>query len=390
MSQSDIPVGGYCDPAFSAVEETFRENFATRGEIGAGVCVYKDGEKVVDLWGGHCDEARTQVWTEDTIVLMNSVAKSICALAVHVLADRGQVDLDAPVAEYWPEFAQNGKEGILVRHVQGHECGAIFSDSAKPGDWFDYPAQCAAIARQAPAWPPETKGAYNTINIGFILGEVVRNVTGKSIGTFIREEISEPLGADYNIGLTKDEAGRCATMHLNPENQFWAHGAQPGSNLHRAWSGRPGRPDLLNCTEIREGGLPAFGGHGNARGVAKIYAMLAGNGEVDGVRLLQPATVERASQLVWEDVCAMTGWPLRMGLGFEHNSPPYIAMGENMRAFGKLGSGGALGFCDRERNLAFSYCTNFQCEGAGTGIRCKSLGEAAAGIAPEWNVQAAE
>ncbi|MDH3739648.1 MAG: serine hydrolase, partial [Alphaproteobacteria bacterium] len=178
--------------------------------------------------------------------------------------------------------------------------------------------------------------------------------------------------------------------HLNPENQFWAHGAQSGSNLHRAWSGRPDRPDLLNCTEIREGELPAFGGHGNARGVAKIYAMLAGDGKIDGVRLLQPATVERASQLVWEDMCAMTDWPMRMGLGFEHNSPPFIAMGENMRAFGKLGSGGALGFCDRERNLAFSYCTNFQCEGAGTGIRCKLLSEAAAGVAPEWEVRAAE
>ena len=390
MSHSDIPVGGYCDSAFAVVEKTFRENFAKRGEIGAGVCVYKDGEKVVDLWGGHCDAACTQLWTEDTIVLMNSVAKSMCALAVHVLADRGQVDLDAPVADYWPDFAQNGKEGILVRHVLGHECGAIFSDSAKPGDWFDYPAQCAAIARQAPAWPPGTKGAYNTINIGFILGEVVRNVTGKTVGTFIREEISEPLGAEYNIGLTKHEATRCATMHLNPENRFWAQGAEPDSNLHRAWSGRPDRPDLLNCTEIREGELPAFGGHGNARGVAKIYAMLAGNGEVDGVRLLQPATVETASQLVWEGICAMTGWPLRMGLGFEHNSPPYIAMGENMRAFGKLGSGGALGFCDREHNLAFSYCTNFQCEGAGTGIRCRVLGEAAAGVAPEWDQKAAE
>lgn len=390
MSQNDIPVGGYCDTAFATVEETFRENFAKRGEIGAGVCVYKDGEKVVDLWGGHRDEARTEPWTEDTIVLMNSVAKSICALAVHVLADRGQVDLDAPVAEYWPEFAQNGKEAILVCHVQGHECGAIFSDSAKPGDWFDYPAQCAAIARQEPAWPPETQGAYNTINIGFILGEIVRNVTGKTVGTFIREEISGRLGAEYNIGLTKDEVALCATMHLNPENQFWAHGAQPGSNLHRAWSGRPDRPDLLNCTEIREGELPAFGGHGNARGVAKIYAMLAGDGEVDGVRLLQQGTVERASQLVWEDMCAMTDWPMRMGLGFEHNSPPFIAMGENMRAFGKLGSGGALGFCDRERNLAFSYCTNFQCEGAGTGIRCRLLSEAAAGVAPEWEVQAAE
>jgi CubicO group peptidase (beta-lactamase class C family) len=384
MGETDIPIGGTCDPVFAAVEEVFRENFDSRHEIGAGVCVYKDGEKVVDLWGGHRDASRTEPWEENTIVLMNSVVKSICALAVHVLADQGRVDLDAPVADYWPEFGQNGKEGILVRHVQAHECGAIFSDSAMPGDWFDYPAQCAAIAAQPPAFPAGTKGAYNTINIGFILGEVVRKVTGETIGTFIREEISEPLGAEYNLGLTPDEAALCATMHTNPENKFWSAGAQSGSNLHRAWSGRPDRDDLLNCEEIREGELPAFGGHGNARGAAKIYAMLAGNGEVDGVRILKPETVERAAQFVWEGICYMTEWPLRMGLGFEQNSPPYIAMGENMKAFGKLGSGGALAFCDRERNLAFSYCTNFQCEGAGTGIRCRLLGEAAAGVAPEW------
>ena len=196
--------------------------------------MYKDGEKVVDLWGGYRDEARTQLWTQDTITLMNSVAKSMCALAVHILTARGEVDIDAAVADYWPEFSQNGKEGILVRHVLGHQCGAIFSDTAKPGDWFDYTAQCAAIARQEPAWPVETKGAYITINIGFILGEIVRYVTGKTIGTFIRDEISSPLGAEYNIGLTKDEVARVAPMHLNPENKFWAQGAEAGSNLNRA------------------------------------------------------------------------------------------------------------------------------------------------------------
>ena len=386
MITSEIPIEGYCNPPFAVTEETFRENFASRGEIGAGVCVYKDGEKVVGLWGGYRDEARTQLWTQDTITLMNSVAKSMCALAVHILADRGEVDTDAAVADYWPEFSQNGKEGILVRHVLGHQCGAIFSDTAKPGDWFDYTAQCVAIARQEPAWPVETKGAYNTINIGFILGEVVRHVTGKTIGTFIRDEISRPLGAEYNIGLTKDEVVLVAPMHLNPENKFWAQGAEVGSNLNRAWSGRPNRPDLLNCTEIREGELPAFGGHGNARGVATIYAMLAGNGEINGVRLLQPATVDRLSILQWKGICEMTTWPLRMGLGFEQNSPPYIPMGTNMRAFGKLGSGGALGFCDREEMLAFSYCTNFQCEGAGVGIRCRSLVEAVAGVAPTWEI----
>ena len=178
-------------------------------------------------------------------------------------------------------------------------------------------------------------------------------------------------------------------MHLNPENKFWDECEAGGSNLNRAHSGRPTDPDrqaLLNCDEIRLGELPAFGGHGNARGVAKIYAMLANNGEIDGVRLLKPETVEEISKLQWRGVCEMTHWPTRMALGFEANSPDHLPMGKNMSAFGKLGSGGAIGFCDRENKLAFSYCTNYQCEGAGVGIRCKSLIEAAAGKAPSWDV----
>ena len=383
MTEASPLISGFSDPTFADVEEAFRENFAQRQEIGAAVCVYAEGEKVVDLWGGYRDEARQQPWTEDTIVLMNSVAKSICALSVHMLADRGEVDLSTPVAEYWPEFAQNGKDRVLVRHVLGHQCGVIFSDSAEPGDWFNYPAQCAAIARQEPAWAVETHGAYNSINIGFILGEVVRHVSGKTIGQFIRSEIAEPLGVDYAIGVTDEEFNRIAPIHLNPENTFWAIGARPGSNLNRAWSGKPEIDNLLNCNEIRRGELPSFGGHGNARSVAKIYAMLANGGEIGGVRLLSREAVDRLSPRQWQGTCAMTGWPLRMGLGFMHNSPPHIPMGENLDAFGHLGSGGALGFCDRERRLSFSYCTNFQCEGAGEGIRCQSLVEAAAGKAPE-------
>jgi CubicO group peptidase (beta-lactamase class C family) len=307
-----------------------------------------------------------------------------------VLIDRGKVELDAPIATYWPEFAQNGKEGVTVKHVLGHLCGVIFADAAKPGDWFDYPAQVAAIEVAEPAWPPETKGAYNSINIGFILGEVVRRVSGRTVGQFLREEITEPLGAEYNIGITKDEVALVAPMHENPANKFWSQGAEKGSNLHRAWAGRPLVDDMLNRPEIREGELPSFGGHGNARGMATIYAMLAGDGEVNGVRLLKPETVVRLSELQWEGICGMTGWPMRMGLGYMHNSPPYIPMGTNMQAFGHLGSGGALGFCDRQANLSFSYATNFQCTGAGEGDRCQSLVEAAVGYAPEWQPAAAE
>ena len=388
MSVADITIEGYCHSDFSAVEEEFRENFAGRGEIGSAVCVYRDGEKVVDLWGGHTDEARTQPWSEDTIVLMSSIAKSITALSVHILVDRGQVSLDEPVARYWPEFAQNGKENILLRHTISHQCGVIFCDAAKPGDFFNYPAQVAAIAAQEPAWPAGSKGAYNSINFGFIHGEIVRRVSGKRIRDFIREEITGPLGADYNVGLNADELVRVAPMHRNPENKFWEMGEKPGTLLHRAWGSRPIGVDLVNCHENRVGENPSSGGHGNARAIARVYAMLANNGEIGGVRLLRPETVEQLSKVQWEDICGMTGAPRRIGLGFLHNSPPNTPMGSNIKAFGHGGSGGALAFCDRERNMAFGSCTNFQPSGMPPGIRTRSLVAAAFGKAPDWKPEA--
>ena len=384
MSIVDIKVEGHCHTDFSLVEETFRENFAGRGEIGAAVCVYRDGEKVVDLWGGHRDETRTLPRTEDTITLMSSIAKSMAALSIHILVDRGQVSLDEPVARYWPEFAQNGKENILLRHTISHQCGVIFSDAAKPGDFFNYPAQVAAIAAQEPAWPAGSKGAYNSINFGFIHGEIVRRVSGKRLRDFIREEITGPLGADYNVGLNKEELARVAPMHPNPKNKFWEMGAKPGTLLNRAWRSQPAGVDLLNCRENREGENLSSGGHGNARGIARVYAMLANNGEIDGVRLLQPETVERLSKLQWEGICGMTGSAWRMGLGFMHNTPPRTPMGSNIKAFGHAGSGGALTFCDRERNMAFGFCTNYQPEGMPPGIRPRSLVAAAFGKAPDW------
>ena len=154
-------INGVCDPRYAAVRREFERNFRERGEIGAAVCVYENGKKVVDLWGGYKDVARTVPWDEDTIVIMNSVAKSMCALSTHILIDRGLVGFDAPVAEYWPEFAQAGKSGVLVRHVLSHTCGVIFCDHAPPGSWFDWDVHIRAIEKQEPAWKPGTKGAYN-------------------------------------------------------------------------------------------------------------------------------------------------------------------------------------------------------------------------------------
>ncbi len=385
MTETSVRVDGVCDPAFSAVREEFERNFVERNEVGAAVCVYQDGKKVVDLWGGYKDLQRTEPWREDTIVIMNSLAKSMSALCVHLLIDRGLVDFDAPVAHYWPEFAAAGKDKVLVRHVLSHTDGVIFNDEAPPGSWFEWDVFIRALEKQEPAWEPGTNGAYNSVNIGYLLGEVVRRVTGLSLGSFLRSEITDKLDADYHIGLRPDEIARVSDMHENPLNGFFAIANDSSTPLGRAFRSAPAFGYFQNCAEIREREVPSFGGHGNARAMARIYAMLAGDGVIDGVRILSPEAVERTSRLVWEHDCIMTRRAMRMGYGFMHNHTDTVPMGSNMNAYGHTGTGGAFAWCDRERNMAFSYCTNFQREGPGIGPRGAYLSVAAGGgPRPSW------
>ncbi len=382
MTENRLLIQGTCAPEFAAVQETFAENFRRRGEIGAAVCVYKDGKKVVDLWGGHKDLAKIEPWAEDTIVIMNSLAKSMSALCMHILIDRGKVDFDAPVADYWPEFAQAGKQNILIRHILSHTCGVIYCDHATPGSWFRWEEHIKALERQEPAWTPGTYGAYNSINIGYLLGEVIRRVTGETVGSFLRKEVSEKLGVDYYIGLRPDEIARVSDMHENPKNTFFHISSDPTTPLGRAFKSAPNIGYFQNIREIREIEVPSFGGHGNARAMARIYAMLSMDGTLDGARILSPGGVERTRWLVWERDCIMTKRYLRMGFGFMHNEPETVPMGMNMAAYGHTGTGGAFAWCDRDRNMSFAYCTNFQREGPGIGPRGAALAVAAGGGSP--------
>jgi CubicO group peptidase (beta-lactamase class C family) len=373
---ADKLISGECTREFSKVREAFEQNFSERNELGAAVAVYKDGRKVVDLWGGHKDLARTQPWESDTLVIMNSIAKSMTALSVHMLIDRGLVEFDAPVARYWPEFAQAGKEGVLVRHVLSHSCGVIFADAAKPGMWFDYPQYIKAIEVQAPAWVPGMSSAYNSVNIGFILGEIVRRVTGLTVGNFIRQEISDKLGVDYFIGMRPSEIARVSDMHPNPQNEFFKVLDNPDAPLTRAFRASP-VGYFQNLTEIREREVPSFGGHGSARAMARIYAALANHGSLDGVTLLSPVSSQRLRWIASERACIMTGRFTRFGFGFMHNDQDNWPMGTNPGAYGHSGSGGALAWCDPDRNLSFAYVTNFQREGRGSGPRGSAVSIAA-------------
>lgn len=374
MTKQDI--GGDCDPRFGRIAEAFRTNFEARSELGAAVCVYEYGVPVVDLWGGYLDWERTRPWVADTIVCMASVTKGMSALCLHILVDRGLVDLDATMATYWPEFAQAGKEAITVRQSLGHNDGMIFNDAAKPGDWLDRERISDAIARQAPAWPPGTQGAYNSFNYGYLIGEIVRRVDGRSVGAMFREEIAAPLGIDYQVGIPESDLDRVSDLHINAESTTLNAFKDPSTRLARAWHTLPTDTDShgpLNRTDFRIGDFPSGNGTGNARAVARVYAALAGGGEVDGIRIWSSESVARMREMQWNQTCGLTGRPFRMGLGLFLNSPPLLSMGPNAGAFGHMGAGGAFAFADPEAGLAFAYSPNFMCEGAGVGDRCDAL-----------------
>lgn len=378
---AEIEIHGQCDPAFSGVREALARNFTEHDEIGSAITIYHQGEKAVDIWAGHMDTERRKPWREDTLCIMYSIAKSMCATAVHILADRGQVDLEAPVATYWPEFAQNGKAEIKVRHIISHNCGVCFADATEPGDVYDYDRMIAALEVQEPAWPAGSKGAYNTVNIGFLAGEVVRRVTGTPVQQFVHENICGPLGADYQIGVTESDLDRVADLTPNPVgNAMLKQGASGESTLSRAWKPNP-KPfgtDQQNSAKFRTSGIPSFGGFGEARAMARIYAMLANGGELNGTRILSPEAVARATVTQWtEEADGMTGRPMRYAMGYAKNPPGATIMGPNENAFGHLGSGGARAIADPDRKLALCFVSNFQSEGMGVGVRTEAIVEAA-------------
>lgn len=380
MSQQNIPIAGECASQFSEVRDEFVKNFTERDEIGGAVCVYHNGEKVVDLWGGHTDADRAKEWQEDTITMVYSLAKSLVALSVHMLADRGQIDLEAPVAEYWPEFLKGGEEkrNILVRHILSHWCGLTWNVHGKEGDLYDYDAMIRALELQEPGWPPETLGAYNTVNYGFLNGEVVRRVTGSMAQEFLRTQVYEPLGGvDFHIGMPEEAVARCANVNPPPAvNEQVAKGTSANSSAAKAWTvvPKPYTPDVINSKKFRMAPIMSFGGHGDARGIAKIYAALANGGELDGVRLLSREALMRAQTQQWEEEADGTyERPFRMAMGFFKNKPGWVPMGPNPEAFGHHGLGGPIVFADMERNLSFCTVNNYQCAGASVGDRTEAL-----------------
>lgn len=372
---------GTCDDAFRPVAEAFAENFRVEDEFGAATAVYVDGRKVVDLWGGYRDADRAEPWDENTIVCMMSVAKGIAGMAFNILVDRGLVDVNAPVSTYWPEFAQNGKEGVLVRHVLDHTAGLpVVLDPLWKGAVFDNDAIVKALEAQAPIWEPGTTAAYHIHTQGNLLGEIVRRVTGKRFPQFIRDEVTGPLKADYHYGdLTDADLARCATLVPTIEGTILGkRDSDPDTLVAKGFTQFPDDPlpVTLNSTAWRRAEITSASGHGNARSVSRIYAAYARGGELDGVRLMSPEGVEAMLTEQHNQTECMQQRPYHQGRGVLLNTPVSVWMGPNPRAFGHHGFGGSIGLGDPDAKIGFSYACNKMHARGDNGPRARRIIEA--------------
>lgn len=434
-------VRGTCEPRFAAVREAFERNFAERAELGASVCVTVGGEPVVDLWGGVADQASGRPWERDTMNVIMSCSKGVTSLCGHILIDEGQLDLDRPVAHYWPEFGQRGKAEIPVRQVFTHQSGVAHVTGLVPyGGFADWDGMIRLIEQTAPFWVPGTRTGYHALTIGWMIGELVRRITGQSLGSFFRERVGDPLKLDCWIGLPEEHEHRVApTVFFDLANELGMHPAlyaaltTPSSRAHGLLTAALRRPSIralaaraaqrqLEARTARDGEsrglpaefvrslldpssaafklvsnvggwfetgdtrrahaaeIPAAGTIANARGLAGVYAPLSLGGAFDGTRLVSQAAVARmAYAQAFTDVDACLGLRTCFTLGFSKSWPnpgPGNGVFIGEDAFGTPGLGGQLGFADPSCRLAFAYTMNRHGVGTGLNERGQSLVDA--------------
>ena len=368
MSTLDAgPLSGTVAPGWETVRDAFVANFTERAEVGASVCIYRDGVPVVDLWGGLADVATGRPWERHTIVLVYSMTKGVSAVWANLLIERGRLDPDAPVASYWPEFAANGKGEIPVRWVLSHQAGlAVIDGDLTLEQALSWTPVVDALAAQVPNWKPGTAHGYHLRSFGWLVGELVRRVDGRTIGAFFASEVAAPLGLDFWIGLPAREEPRVA-MLVPPPPEFAAllRGLPYEVLLGRATTGPSGLfsyDDMWNRRELRACELPSSNGVGDARSVARLYASLIG--EVDGVRTLAPATVAEATECQVRGPDRVILVDTAFGLGFM--LPPSLPTVVGPHAFGHGGAGGSVSFADPGAGLAFAYAMNdLRFDGAG-------------------------
>jgi CubicO group peptidase (beta-lactamase class C family) len=354
-----VDVQGTCDARFEPVRDVFAEQLDSGNDTGASIAIDVDGRTVADLWGGWCDEEHRRPWTENTITNVWSTTKTVTNLAALMLADRGLLDPYAPVAKYWPEFAENGKERIEVRHILSHTSGVSGWEAPfTTEDMYDRDAATRQLATQAPWREPGTASGYHAQNQGHLVGELVRRLTGKTLKTFVAQEIAGPLGADFQIGAIEADWDRIAPVTPPPPLPFDLASLDPDSPVYKTFTGPVADAAAANTPAWRRAELGALNGHANARSVARILRVLALGGEAGGVRLLSPDAIGLIFDEQSHGPDLILGVPLRFGIGYalpEMQTVPYIPQG---RACYWGGWGGSVILMDLDARTTISYMMN--------------------------------
>ncbi|HUL28146.1 MAG TPA: serine hydrolase domain-containing protein, partial [Streptosporangiaceae bacterium] len=336
-----------------------------------------DGDLVIDMWGGFRDEAKTTPWDERTITNVWSSTKTVTSLAALMLADRGELDVDAPVAAYWPEFAANGKQDVLVRHVMSHASGVSGLDQpAVVEDLYDWQKATSRMAAQAPWWEPGTASGYHALNYGHLVGELVRRISGKTLKQFVAEEITGPLGADFQIGAAESDWGRIANVVPPPPLPFDFEALGPDHPAVKTLTGPIVEAGEANTPGWRNADIGAANGHGNARSLARVMSVVARGGEVDGIRLLGPGTIDLIFREQLNGIDLVLGVPLRWGIGYglpQRDVLPWIP-DEQICFWG--GWGGSMIIMDAGRRMTISYMMNKMAPGIIGSDRSAAYGQA--------------
>jgi len=356
---SDV-IDGECDPRFSKLRDALAEAVRAGEELGAGIAVDIDGEMVVDIWGGYADAAKTRAWDRDTIVNLWSSTKPLTSLAALILVDRGLLDVNAPVAKYWPEFAANGKQDIEVRHVLSYTSGVSGWDAPFTiEEVYDWERSTSQLARQAPWWPPGSASGYHVLNYGHLVGEIVRRISGKKLKEFVRDEIAGPLAADIQIGARPEDDERIADVIPPPPLEIPLDVLPKDSPMYKSFTAPPMvSADVAHTLEWRRADIGGANGHGNARSLARALSPISLGGKANSVQLLSPPTIDLIFQEQSNGADLVIGVPLRMGIGFGLPHPvtfPTIAEG---RVCFWGGWGGSAIVMNPDSRTTFAYVMN--------------------------------
>ena len=354
---STVELTGHVAPGLEAVKDVFAQNFADDLEVGASFHVTREGETIVDLYAGHMDAARTKPWRDDTLVNVWSTTKGITALAVAMMADRGLLRYRDPVAQHWPDFAQAGKSEITVGQLMSHQAGLCgFIDPATVEDFYDWGKMTRRLAAKTPMWTPGDRSGYHAVTYGWLAGELVRRLDGRSLGTFVREEIAQPLGADLYIGLPESEEGRVAEICATQGAGSTLEVGEPDESTRAAMGNPKAEYHWANTREFRAAEIPSINAQTNARSIARMYAALANGGTLDGVTLLSKDALKRATTEQCQGPDRVLGIDFRWACGWMKNL--YGMYGPNDESFGHAGWGGSVGFADPTSKISMGYAMN--------------------------------